>query len=241
MSANQNIVELQRDRDRTEPLSDELEQAAGLIRDRINRTAYDVGNDLQSAKAQCKHGQWLLFLDAAGIGERTARRMMQYARLITDDWDIDTEKALPPVSAVLGKTANLTVLINDEVDEKLQDEAESRATGWQKQADQHPEPEPRKATEPEPVPLEGEIIRPSSSKDIIAAQDKLINELTAKLAAADERIAIWIEGADEPTVIKHAMQTISTLRSQLANRIEDVRRLEVQIRMLKRERKNDRE
>ena len=239
MSTNQNIVESQRDRDRTEPLTTELEQVAGRIRDRITLTAYDVGMDLIAAKEKCLHGQWLPFLDAAGVGERSARRMMQYCRAIENDPEIDPAKSLPPVNAVLGKTANLTDLISDPTTEKLEEEAEQRETGWQKQAEMKAEPLPREpATDPEPVPLEGDVIRPSTPKQIIAAQDKLINELTAKLAAAEERIAIWIEGADEPTVIEQAMQTISTLRSQLANRIADVRRLEVQIKMLKRELKS---
>ena len=54
-------------------LTPALLAAAASIRDRFNRTAYDIGNDLQSAKALCQHGQWTAFLNAAGVGERTAQ------------------------------------------------------------------------------------------------------------------------------------------------------------------------
>ena len=100
---------------------------------------------------------------------------MQYARLITADWQIEIDKPLPPVSAVLGKSANLTVLINDEVEEKLVQEADQRESGWQHQADNPPEPEPRKRTPApeEPEVLEGDIISPSSPEDQLAAMHPL--------------------------------------------------------------------
>ena len=220
----------------TEPLTAELEQAAGLIRDRINRTAYDIGVELQEAKALCKHGQWAAFLTAAGVGERTAQRMMQYARLIAADWDIDTEKPLPPVSAVLGKSANLTVLINDEVDTKLVEEAEQRESGWQRQADNPPEPEPRQRTPApeEPEVLEGDIISPSSPEDQLASMQVYVDELEAKLEAAEERIAIWIDGANEPKKIADIEGQIRVLASQLHNRDEEIRRLNYTIKAIKR-------
>ena len=219
-----------------EPLTPELEAAAVRIRDRINRTVYDIGVELQTAKADCAHGQWLPFLKAACMGKRTAQTMMQYARLITDDWDIDTEKPLPSLREVLGANAQRAALLTDDaVDEKLEDEAEQRKTGWDKQADHPSEPEPRKATEPEPVPLEGEVIRPSTPKQRIASMQERIDTLEAENEALNERIAIYESGADELAVIDKLRQQISVERSQKQNRIEDVRRLEMQVKMLKRE------
>ena len=87
-------------------LSPGLAAIAAGIRDRINATAYQTGQDLIRAKSICQHGDWMPFLQAAGIKTRTARELMQYVKLLGDDVDV---RALPPVSRVLadhrGKTA----------------------------------------------------------------------------------------------------------------------------------------
>ncbi|WP_077962404.1 DUF3102 domain-containing protein [Ensifer adhaerens] len=70
-------------------LSNSLAVAAETIRATVAeaeaaaRTSVDksieAGHALVSAKALCKHGQWLPFLERAGIHERQARRLMQLA------------------------------------------------------------------------------------------------------------------------------------------------------------------
>ena len=238
MSTNQNIVELQRDRDRTEPLTPELEQAAGRIRYQINRTAYDIGLDLQAAKAQCTHGQWLPFLDAAEVPERAAQRLMKYCRAIEADTSIEPGKSLPSMRSVLGSnTSRVSYLVNDATDEKLEEEAEQRETGWKKQADNPPEPLPREpATDPEPVPLEGDVIRPSTSKQIVVAQRIRIVELEGLLERAEERIAIMLmDDADLLKTYEGLEVQINTLRSQLANYMEENRRHKAHIKHLKAE------
>jgi hypothetical protein len=40
----------------------------------------EAGHLLIEAKAECKHGEWLPFLERAGVHERQARRLMQLAR-----------------------------------------------------------------------------------------------------------------------------------------------------------------
>src|SRR3954465_11092633 len=42
--------------------------------------ALQAGRLLIEAKAECQHGDWLPFLERAGIHERQARRLMQLAR-----------------------------------------------------------------------------------------------------------------------------------------------------------------
>src|SRR5689334_18301388 len=44
------------------------------------KRALEAGRLLIDAKAECRHGDWLPFLDKAGIHERQARRLMQLAR-----------------------------------------------------------------------------------------------------------------------------------------------------------------
>ena len=39
----------------------------------------DLGVELSAAKAACPHGQWLHFLAAVGVHERTAQRAMKFA------------------------------------------------------------------------------------------------------------------------------------------------------------------
>ena len=42
--------------------------------------AIEAGRLLIEAKAECPHGDWLPFLEMAGVHERQARRLMQLAR-----------------------------------------------------------------------------------------------------------------------------------------------------------------
>ncbi|NLS07629.1 DUF3102 domain-containing protein [Rhizobium sp. P32RR-XVIII] len=42
--------------------------------------ALEAGSLLCQAKDACKHGEWLPFLERAGVGERQARRLMQISR-----------------------------------------------------------------------------------------------------------------------------------------------------------------
>ncbi|TPN45305.1 DUF3102 domain-containing protein [Mesorhizobium sp. B1-1-9] len=61
-------------------------------------SAMDAGQMLVDAKAACQHGQWLPFLDRAGIHERRARRLMQLAR---SGLETDTVSDLGGVGAAL--------------------------------------------------------------------------------------------------------------------------------------------
>ena len=81
-------------------LSNDLVAIAAGIRDRINATAYQTGQDLIRAKSLCQHGDWMPFLEASGIKASTARELMQYVRLLGDGVNL---KALPPVSQVLAQ------------------------------------------------------------------------------------------------------------------------------------------
>ena len=221
----------------TEPLCRELQETACRIRDRVSRTAYDIGADLLAAKEKCKFGQWTPFLTAAGLHERSAQRLMSYCRAIEADPSIDPGKSLPSMRSILGaNTTRVSYLTDDAVDEKLVQEAEQRATGWQHQADNPPEPEPRKRTPaPEPEPLEGEVIRPSSPEQKIASMQVYIDELEAKLEAAEERVAIALAPDIEARITGLEAQ-INTLRSQLANCQEENRRHLAHINHLKDER-----
>ncbi len=71
-----------------ERLRVDLRPHAAAVRDAAARTAAGVrelGAALRGAKAACRHGEWLPFLAAAGIGERFAQRAMRYARLLESD------------------------------------------------------------------------------------------------------------------------------------------------------------
>lgn len=47
---------------------------------RIGSAGLDAGRALAALKAECRHGEWLPALAAAGMAERTAQRLMRYAR-----------------------------------------------------------------------------------------------------------------------------------------------------------------
>ena len=77
-------------------LSLELLAIVDRIRERIARTYYETEKDLAEAKALCGHGQWLPFLEAVGLGERSAQRMMKTAKLIDENPDkYDNLSGLP--------------------------------------------------------------------------------------------------------------------------------------------------
>jgi Protein of unknown function (DUF3102) len=42
--------------------------------------ALEAGHMLNNAKADCRHGEWLSFLDRSGVPERKAQRFMKLAR-----------------------------------------------------------------------------------------------------------------------------------------------------------------
>ena len=79
-------------------LSAKLSEIADRISKRVSQTAYDVGQDLIRAKELCRHGEWLPFLEQAGINERSAQRMMRFVRLAGDVKDI---QALPSMNSIL--------------------------------------------------------------------------------------------------------------------------------------------
>ena len=78
----------------------ELIEIANRINKRVSTTAYDVGQELIQAKDLCRHGEWLPFLERAGIHERNAQRMMRYVRLVGE---VDNMQALPSVYSVMEK------------------------------------------------------------------------------------------------------------------------------------------
>lgn len=71
-------------------LSNSLTLAADAIKEQIAEAdaaartsvekSIEAGHSLVSAKGQCKHGQWLAFLERVGVHERQARRLMQLAQ-----------------------------------------------------------------------------------------------------------------------------------------------------------------
>ena len=62
----------------------ELQRIADRIRERVARTAYEIGQELLAAKSICEHGEWLGFLLVAGIAPRTAQDMMAFASKVDD-------------------------------------------------------------------------------------------------------------------------------------------------------------
>ena len=204
--------------DLTTELNLDLQAIANRIRDRVSRTAYDTGKDLIEARAQCQHGEWLPFLEAAGIKEWTGQRMIRYAEAIDKSPTFDPSKTLPPMSAVLGKSDKLQYLD----DEDLTD----RDRAWNHQAEVQATREPA----PEPAALEGDIITPTPRKQVIASMQTRIDELENENERLQERIAFMTE--DDPgrlAVLEAKDQEIGALRSQLKNRTEEIRRLEWQV------------
>jgi hypothetical protein len=68
------------------------ETAAGIVA----KNAYECGHALIEAKALVRHGDWLPFLESAGIAERTAQRWMKVAAsLIGSDTVTDLGGIIP--------------------------------------------------------------------------------------------------------------------------------------------------
>jgi hypothetical protein len=65
--------------DRAETVRELIAGACAAHMDSINK-ALEAGQHLVEAREECKHGEWLPFLERAGIHERQARRLMQVAR-----------------------------------------------------------------------------------------------------------------------------------------------------------------
>ena len=61
-------------------LTPELQDLAGAIREQTVRTAEVLGRSLLRARRLAKHGEWLSFLELAGISPRVAQRLMQFVR-----------------------------------------------------------------------------------------------------------------------------------------------------------------
>ena len=62
--------------------SEPLQSLAEAIRGTVARTAETLGRDLLRARRLAEHGEWLPFLEAAGMHERTAQRLMQHVRTL---------------------------------------------------------------------------------------------------------------------------------------------------------------
>ena len=207
-------------------LPESLTEIADRIRDRNSRITEDIyenGRDLTTAKELCKHGEWLLFLEKTGTPPRTAQAMMQYAREINDNPRIDRTKALPSMRSVLGANTQRAAHLESDVDKKLQDEAEQRERG-RAEYDARAEEDPDKVV-PMPKP---------SRKKLESAMQSRIDELEAENEDLRERIAFMLE--DDPgrtAVLEFKIAEIRTLRSQLMNEQEKVRRLNAQVKHLK--------
>ena len=63
----------------------ELQRIADRIRERVARTAYEIGQELLAAKALAERGEWGGFLLVAGINQRTAQHLMAYATKRDDE------------------------------------------------------------------------------------------------------------------------------------------------------------
>jgi len=65
--------------DRAETVRELIAASDAAHMESINK-ALEAGQHLLAAKEECKHGEWLPFLERAGIHERQARRLMQIVR-----------------------------------------------------------------------------------------------------------------------------------------------------------------
>ena len=83
----------------------ELAPHVEAVRAAAARTAAgvrDLGAALADAKAECRHGEWLPLLAAAGVPERFAQRAMRYAKLLPK---YDTVSHLPAPRKLLEEHA----------------------------------------------------------------------------------------------------------------------------------------
>ncbi|MDX3976710.1 hypothetical protein [Shinella sp.] len=76
----------------------ELLAESNLLAAQSVEKALEAGNLLIAAKAECQHGQWLPFLERAGVGERKAQR---YMRLAASGLKSDTVTAFGGIRAAL--------------------------------------------------------------------------------------------------------------------------------------------
>ena len=57
-------------------------EAVRAIGRRAAESVRDLGVALAAAKGDCRHGEWLPFLAAAGVPERFAQRAIRYSKLL---------------------------------------------------------------------------------------------------------------------------------------------------------------
>ena len=69
---------------------------------RAAESVRDLGVALAAAKGDCRHGEWLPFLAAAGVPERFAQRAIRYSKLLPKSVNLSD---LPAPSKLLGEAA----------------------------------------------------------------------------------------------------------------------------------------
>ena len=77
-------------------------EAVRAIGRRAAESVRDLGVALAAAKGDCRHGEWLPFLAAAGVPERFAQRAIRYSKLLPKS---DNLSDLPAPSKLLGEAA----------------------------------------------------------------------------------------------------------------------------------------
>ena len=117
--------------------SNHLTELADQVRDAIvasdaahltaTAKALEAGNLLIAAKEECQHGDWLPFLERAGLGERQAQRLMQLAR---SGLKSDTVSHLGGIKAALNWLANWALPAGDEVIYVSLDHRVDASDGW---------------------------------------------------------------------------------------------------------------
>lgn len=119
--------------DMAERVKDATAQSADAEKAAIER-ALEAGRLLLEAKSECRHGQWLLFLERAGVPERKAQRFMKLAR---SGLKSDTVSDLGGVRAALAYLAEPTLPGPDEHIEVYVAGADV-ATAWVWPSVEHP-------------------------------------------------------------------------------------------------------
>ena len=64
------------------PIRDVLRESAGRVRTHIAAGFTAAGRELLNARALCRHGEWLPYVEACGMTPRAAQRLMQAVRAI---------------------------------------------------------------------------------------------------------------------------------------------------------------
>ena len=62
------------------PIRDVLRESAGRVRTHIAAGFTAAGRELLNARALCRHGEWLPYVEACGMTPRAAQRLMQAVR-----------------------------------------------------------------------------------------------------------------------------------------------------------------